>query len=33
MKAAVYYQTGGPEVFKYEEVPDPRHGPAASSSR
>ncbi len=23
MKAAVYYQTGGPEVFKYEEVPDP----------
>lgn len=23
MKAAVYYETGGPEVFKYEEVPDP----------
>ncbi len=28
MKAAVYYQTGGPEVFRYEDVPDPvvRHG-------
>lgn len=23
MKAAVYYETGGPDVFKYEEVPDP----------
>src|SRR5215510_1007371 len=23
MKAAVYYQTGGPEVFRYEDVPDP----------
>jgi NADPH:quinone reductase len=23
MKAAVYYQNGGPEVFRYEEVPDP----------
>ena len=23
MKAAVYYQTGGPEVFRYEELPDP----------
>lgn len=23
MKAAVYYQTGPPEVFRYEEVPDP----------
>src|SRR2546421_104719 len=22
MKAAVYYETGGPEVFRYEEVPD-----------
>ncbi len=22
MKAAVYYETGGPEVFKYEDVPD-----------
>ncbi len=27
MKAAVYYQTGGPEVFRYEEVPDPGMGP------
>ena len=27
MKAAVYYQTGGPEVFRYEEVPDPIAGP------
>ena len=27
MKAAVYYETGGPEVFKYEEVPDPTCGP------
>ena len=23
MKAAVYYKTGGPEVFQYEELPDP----------
>ena len=23
MKAAVYYETGGPGVFKYEDVPDP----------
>ncbi|WP_033342791.1 quinone oxidoreductase family protein [Catenuloplanes japonicus] len=23
MKAAVYYENGGPEVFRYEEVPDP----------
>lgn len=23
MKAAVYYEIGGPEVFRYEEVPDP----------
>src|SRR5438132_1363285 len=23
MKAAVYYQTGPPDVFRYEEVPDP----------
>src|SRR2546428_8362044 len=23
MKAAVYYETGGPEVFGYEDVPDP----------
>ena len=27
MKAAVYYQTGEPNVFKYEEVPDPECGP------
>ena len=27
MKAAVYYQTGGPEVLRYEEVPDPVAGP------
>jgi len=23
MRAAVYYETGGPEVFRYEDVPDP----------
>ena len=23
MKAAAYYETGAPEVFRYEEVPDP----------
>ena len=27
MKAAVYYETGGPEVFRYEEVADPTCGP------
>jgi NADPH2:quinone reductase len=27
MKAAVYYETGEPNVFKYEEVPDPSCGP------
>jgi NADPH2:quinone reductase len=27
MKAAVYYQSGGPEVFRVEEVPDPVTGP------
>jgi NADPH2:quinone reductase len=26
MKAAVYYETGKPAVFKYEEVPDPKCG-------
>jgi len=26
MKAAVYYQTGGPEVLRYEDVPDPATG-------
>ncbi|MGO8873793.1 MAG: quinone oxidoreductase family protein [Acidimicrobiales bacterium] len=28
MKAAVYYETGGPEVFRYEDVPDPVVGDA-----
>ncbi|MCK9518698.1 MAG: zinc-binding dehydrogenase [Dehalococcoidia bacterium] len=27
MKAAVYYETGGPEVLRYEEVPDPELRP------
>jgi NADPH:quinone reductase len=27
MKAAVYYQNGGPEVLKYEDVPDPQCHP------
>jgi NADPH2:quinone reductase len=27
VKAAVYYETGGPEVFRYEDVPDPEPGP------
>ncbi len=27
MKAAVYYETGGPDVFSYEDVPDPRLRP------
>jgi NADPH2:quinone reductase len=27
MKAAVYYETGGPDVFRYETVPDPVTGP------
>ncbi len=27
MRAAVYYETGGPEVFRYEDVPDPVVGP------
>ncbi len=26
MKAAVYYETGKPNVFKYEDVPDPKSG-------
>jgi NADPH2:quinone reductase len=29
MKAAVYYETGGPEVFRYEEIPDPVVGDGA----
>lgn len=28
MKAAVYYETGAPEVFRYEDVPDPVAGPS-----
>jgi NADPH:quinone reductase len=28
MKAAVYYETGGPDVFIYEEVPDPEPRPS-----
>ena len=27
MKAAVYYETGGPDVFRYEDVADPACGP------
>jgi len=27
MKAAVYYENGGPDVFRYEEVPDPQVHP------
>src|SRR5579872_6222871 len=27
MKAAVYYENGGPEVLKYEDVPDPTCAP------
>jgi NADPH2:quinone reductase len=27
MKAAVYYETGPPSVFQYEDVPDPKCGP------
>src|SRR3984957_10440716 len=27
MKAAVYYETGTPDVFRYEDVPDPTAGP------
>jgi NADPH2:quinone reductase len=29
MKAAVYYETGLPDVFKYEDVPDPECSPGA----
>lgn len=29
MKAAVYYRTGAPDVFVYEDVPDPSVGPNA----
>lgn len=27
MKAAVYYETGSPDVFRYEDVPDPECTP------
>ena len=27
MKAAVYYETGAPDVLRYEDVPDPEAGP------
>src|SRR3954452_4390553 len=27
MKAAVYYENGGPDVFRYEDVPDPECHP------
>ena len=33
MKAAVYYETGGPEVLRYEEVPDPVPGPGEALVR
>jgi NADPH2:quinone reductase len=26
MKAAVYYETGSPDVFRYEDVPEPSVG-------
>ncbi len=29
MKAAVYYETGAPDVFRYEDVPDPVCGPGS----
>jgi hypothetical protein len=29
MNAPVYYETGSPEVFRYEEVPAPRRHPAS----
>lgn len=29
MKAAVYYETGSPDVFRYEELPDPECGAGA----
>ena len=28
MKAAVYYENGGPEVLRYEDVPDPKCAPS-----
>jgi len=29
MKAAVYYETGTPEVLRYEDVPDPVASPGS----
>jgi NADPH2:quinone reductase len=29
VKAAVYHETGGPDVFRYEDVPDPDCGPGS----
>ncbi len=33
MKAAVYYETGAPSVFKYEDVPDPECHPQGVTIR
>jgi NADPH2:quinone reductase len=33
MKAAVYYETGGPDVFRYEDVPDPECHPQGVTIR
>ena len=33
MKAARFHQTGGPEVLKYEDVPDPQAGPGEAVVR
>lgn len=33
MKAAVYYRTGGPDVFRYEDVPDPECHPQGVTIR
>ncbi len=33
MKAAVYYETGGPDVFRYEDVPDPECHPQGITIR
>ena len=33
MKAAVYYENGGPDVFRYEDVPGPRAAPRRRADR
>ena len=33
MKAAVYYETGAPEVLRYEDVPDPVASPGQCAHR